>query len=258
MLFDTHSPRRRRAVQVTFAFLAILMGGGLVLFGIGSNQSGGGIADIANGGTIDPAKEAEKKQKSAQEKLAANPKDEQAAADLAFANLQIAANKAFDAKGNVTKDGQPLLNAADASWTNYLKLGPAKPDAKVAFQYVTFYITPGATDYAKAARALEAVLVTRKESAGLYAQLALYKLAAGDNAAYKTARAKSLSLADSKERRDGIAEQLDDYEKQVKDAIAAQAKQAKESAKAGDSKSTTPPLKSLPNLGGVSTGGLGQ
>jgi hypothetical protein len=254
MLFDTHSPRRRRAVQITFAFLALLMGGGLVLFGIGSNQSGGGITDALNSGAVDPVKDAEKDQQAAQEALIANPKDEAAAAKLAFANLQIAANKGFDAQGNVAKDGQPLLNAADAAWTNYLKLGPAKPDPKVAFQFVTYYVTPGAIDYAKAARALEAVLVTRKESAGLYAQLAVYKIAAGDNAAYKTARAKALELSDSKDRRDAIAEQLDQVEKDVKDAIAAQAKQAEESAGSGDGASTTPPIKSLPQLGGGAAG----
>jgi hypothetical protein len=257
MLFDTHSPRRRRAVQITFASLAILMGGGLVLFGIGGTQGGGLVDGINQSGTVDATKEAEKNQKAAQEALAANPKDEAAAAKLALANLQLAANKGFDAKGNVAKEGQQYLDAANAAWTNYLKLGPAKPDAKVAYQYITYYLTPGAIDYAKATRALEAVLVTRKPSAGLYAQLAFYSIAAGDNAKYKTARAKSLALATSKERRDAIAEQLDDVEKQVRDAIAAQAKQAKE---AGDATTkTTPQLQSLPGLGGASTGlsGLG-
>src|SRR3954469_16275541 len=40
MLFDLRG-RRRRAVQATYLTLAVLMGGGLVLFGIGGSVSGG-------------------------------------------------------------------------------------------------------------------------------------------------------------------------------------------------------------------------
>ena len=40
MLFDLRG-RRRRAVQATYLTLAVLMGGGLVLFGIGGDVSGG-------------------------------------------------------------------------------------------------------------------------------------------------------------------------------------------------------------------------
>ena len=40
MLFDLRG-RRRRAVQGTYLMLALLMGGGLVLFGIGGSVSGG-------------------------------------------------------------------------------------------------------------------------------------------------------------------------------------------------------------------------
>ena len=40
MLFDLKG-KRRRAVQGTYLMLAILMGAGLVLFGIGSSTNGG-------------------------------------------------------------------------------------------------------------------------------------------------------------------------------------------------------------------------
>jgi len=40
VLFDLKG-RRRRVVQATYLLLAILMGGGLVLFGIGGDVSGG-------------------------------------------------------------------------------------------------------------------------------------------------------------------------------------------------------------------------
>ena len=49
MLFDLRGRGRRRTVQAIYLSLAILMGGGLVLFGIGSNTSGGGIVDAVVG-----------------------------------------------------------------------------------------------------------------------------------------------------------------------------------------------------------------
>src|SRR5436305_1999714 len=48
MLFDLRG-KRRRAVQVTYAGLAVLMGSGLVFFGIGGSVSGG-LLDAFKGG----------------------------------------------------------------------------------------------------------------------------------------------------------------------------------------------------------------
>ena len=41
MLFDLRGRGRRRTVQTIYLTLAILLGGGLVLFGIGGSVSGG-------------------------------------------------------------------------------------------------------------------------------------------------------------------------------------------------------------------------
>src|SRR2546423_14290543 len=51
MLFDTRARGRRRTIQVIYLGLAILMGGGLILFGIGGATSGGLLdAFKSNGG----------------------------------------------------------------------------------------------------------------------------------------------------------------------------------------------------------------
>ena len=44
MLFDLRSRGRRRTVQAVYLGLALLMGGGLVLFGVGAGNGNGGIA----------------------------------------------------------------------------------------------------------------------------------------------------------------------------------------------------------------------
>src|SRR5918992_4487779 len=48
MLFDLQG-KRRRVVQATYLTLAVLMGGGLVLFGIGSDAGQGGLFDAVFG-----------------------------------------------------------------------------------------------------------------------------------------------------------------------------------------------------------------
>lgn len=248
MLFDTQSPGRRRFVQVTFASLAILMGGGLVLFGIGSNTGDGGLADALrnNPGSVDDG--ASKDAKNAQKALELNPKDVDAARRLAKANLAIASAAAFDESGNVVEDGgQELITAADNAWTKYLALGPEKPDASVAIQFTSFYALPGVAKFDQAGRALEAVLVTRKPTSGLYAQLAIYALASGNADKAKEARARALELAPSPERRTSIAKELDAIEKSIADQQKAAAKQA-EAQGGGESGGTTPPLKTLPTL----------
>ena len=57
MLFDLRG-RRRRAVQVTYLMLAVLMGGGLVLFGIGGDVSGGLFDAFKGDGGGDSARQA--------------------------------------------------------------------------------------------------------------------------------------------------------------------------------------------------------
>src|SRR2546421_24591 len=49
MLFDLRSRGRRRTVQAVYLGLAILMGGGLVLFGVGAGNGFGGILDAFTG-----------------------------------------------------------------------------------------------------------------------------------------------------------------------------------------------------------------
>ena len=51
MLFDLRGRGRRRTVQVIYATLAILLGGGLVLFGIGGGTNGGLFDAIGGNGS---------------------------------------------------------------------------------------------------------------------------------------------------------------------------------------------------------------
>src|SRR5579864_1946450 len=50
MLFDLRSRRRRRVVKGVYVFLALLIGVGLVGFGVGTGGNFGGIFNAASGG----------------------------------------------------------------------------------------------------------------------------------------------------------------------------------------------------------------
>src|SRR5581483_342078 len=67
MLFDLRSRGRRRTVQGVYLGLALLMGGGLVLFGVGA---GNGFGGILNAFTGNGSSSAQKQAVSQQEKTA--------------------------------------------------------------------------------------------------------------------------------------------------------------------------------------------
>lgn len=251
MLFDTSSPGRKRAVQVIFSALAILMATGMVLFGIGGNESFNPFLDSSGSSATQTARSDAKK---AQESLKVNPRDEAAALKLARARVQIAQLDGIVPQSggqiNEDEDGQKLIDEAIASWTAYMKLGPAKPDGGVAMQYVGLFGLPTVAKYDQAARALEAALVTREPSPGLYAQLAVYHLVSGDSDKYQQARARALDLSEDADRREEIKKYLDDVKKDIDEQTKAAAEQNEDAGGEAGGEGTTPKLPTLPAFGG--------
>jgi tetratricopeptide (TPR) repeat protein len=207
MLFDLRGRGRRRTVQAIYLSLAILMGGGLVLFGIGGNTSGG-LFDAFNGGggsgggsSVD--KVAQQRIDTYNKRLQANPSDQASWLGMTKVRFQLAntgenynsTQQAYTAKGV----GQ--LRQADHAWTKYLALDPTKPDPSTANLMVQAYGQAGLKQYAKAVNALEIVMDNRSDSSGLYAQLAV--LAAGANQTRKSelAEQKAIDLAPKDQRK---------------------------------------------------------
>src|SRR4051794_40444162 len=91
MLFDLRGRGRRRTVQAIYLSLAVLMGGGLVLFGIGGATSGGLIDAIQGGSSTTSAADAfQKRVDSLDKRVQANPRDSRAWAELADVRFQSA------------------------------------------------------------------------------------------------------------------------------------------------------------------------
>jgi hypothetical protein len=139
MLFDLKG-KRRRAVQGTYLTLAILMGAGLVLFGIGSSVSGG-LGDLFSGGSGSNQgdKIILKKIDTAEKRLAVNPRDQAALAAVIRGHYQLATARADPRTGTFSVDARKDLVAAAGAWQRYLATKPAKPDLGLARVMVQTY-----------------------------------------------------------------------------------------------------------------------
>ena len=133
MLFDLRGRGRRRVVQVIYVGLAVLIGLGLIGFGIGGGFGGGGLFTAAtnNEGAI----EVELRQRSQEVRKA-----HQAAASehrrVGKADARAAARsgrrKRRSQNGQLTSKGKELFSQAANSWRTYLALNPPKPSAQLA------------------------------------------------------------------------------------------------------------------------------
>ncbi len=156
MLFDLRSRGRRRTVQVVYLGLAVLMGGGLVLFGVGA---GNGVGGLLNAFTGNGSGNAQVQVVSAQEKAAVQqtklrPTDPAAWSALVSARWESASsgNDYNTATGTFTAVGRRELAATTAAWQRYLQLTKS-PDPNLAVLAARAYANLG--EYAGAASAWE-------------------------------------------------------------------------------------------------------
>ena len=205
MLFDLRGRGRRRTVQVIYLSLAILMGGGLVLFGIGGATSGGLIDAIQGNSSTTSGTDAFQKRVDALEKRTqANPQDKAAWAQLAGLRFQQAGSGAnYDqATGAYTAKGKALLAQASSAWQRHLALAGEKPDTTVANQMVQAYGVTGLRNYAEAVKALEFVIdATPNATFQQYAQLAVLAHGAKQTRKATLSADKAVSLAPKDQRK---------------------------------------------------------
>jgi hypothetical protein len=210
MLFDLRARGRRRAIKVIYLFLAVLMGGGLVFFGIGGNTSGGlfdAFKSNGGGGNVDDrlTKQVQRYEKQVQ----TQPRDARAWAALTRAQYQVAGLGAnYDQNaGTFTTKGKQALVKVERSWDRYMALDPPKPDADLAALMVQAFSPTGLSRPPKAVAAQEIVVDARPPSAGLYSTLAVLAYQAGQTRKGDLAAGKAVALA-PKDQRSVLKEQL--------------------------------------------------
>jgi tetratricopeptide (TPR) repeat protein len=205
MLFDPRGRGRRRTVQVIYLSLAILMGGGLVLFGIGGGTNGGLFDAIGGSGGGSASVDTVFKDRLAkyERQLKVNPQDQAALigmTKLRFGNASSGEN--FNqTEGAYTAKGLAELRQASAAWQRYLATNPEKPDAGTANLMVQAYGPAGLKQYDKAVTAMETVIDSRKETANLYAQLAILAAGAKQDRKSELAEQKALDLTPKADRK---------------------------------------------------------
>ncbi|HEX2410543.1 MAG TPA: hypothetical protein VHJ39_05205 [Solirubrobacteraceae bacterium] len=204
MLFDLRGAGRRTTIKVVYLMLAVLMGGGLVLFGIGGDVSGGLVDAITErGGTTDSGTgRYEDRVRAAEGATQANPKDAEAWAALARARFQLAsAGDNFDQQTQqFSAQGKAQLGSATQAWERHLALEPKQPDDGVASLMVQAYSPLGLNDPAKAVAAQEVITEARPTSA-TFANLAIFAYQAGQTRKGDLAADKAVSLADEADRK---------------------------------------------------------
>jgi hypothetical protein len=224
MLFDLRGRGRRRTVQAIYLSLAVLMGGGLVLFGIGSSSNGGIVdAIVGDGSSGDTATSTlDKRIKSTLAKTRAAPGEPAAWADLARLRYQRAGIDGIKDDGTYTTKGKAKLSLAADAWEQHLQLDPKQPNVRVARLMVQAYSQSGLNQPVKAVRAMELVTAAEKPpSTKLYQQLAQLAYLAGENRTGDLAAERAVDLAPANERKD-----LRAAFKQLKTQAATQAAQA--------------------------------
>ncbi len=200
MLFDLRGRGRRRTVKVIYIGLAVLIGVGLVGFGVGGGLSGGGILNAtSNNEGSGGASFASKIKKY--EKLTKTQPSNPANFELLAKNLlHEAGNEGYvSASGAPTSKGKELYRRASQAWISYLALNPPNPNPELAQLVYVIYSEAGLNEPAKAVQALNFV-VERRPTAAYYAQLAEFAYKAKNERLGDLAAAKAVALAPANER----------------------------------------------------------
>ena len=212
MLFDLRGRGRRRTVQGIYLGLAVLMGGGLVLFGVGGNVSGGLLDALKNNPKSGSSDVFVKRLKAAEKLATAQPQNAQAWANVVKLRFQVAGTgDSYDnTTGAFTQKGKVQLQRVDQAWNHYMDLNPKKIDTTAATYMVQAY-APGALNKAdKLVRAYEVVIDgTAKPTFDQYRNLAIYSYLAGESRKGDLARGKAIALA-PKDQRANVKQQIDD------------------------------------------------
>ena len=209
MLFDLRG-HRRRAVQTTYVILAVLMGGGLVLFGIGG--SSGGILDAVTGnnsGGADVNDQLQKRIDRQEERLKTSPTNATVLAELIRLNYQAAVSQQPSGSSTFPDDAKDELRAAGTYWDRYVEAKQGDPSPDLARFAYTIFGTGGLNQPAKAEEAVRTIAAQANDSQ-TYLLLVQTATAAGDTRTAQLAAQKAVDLAPKGQRKQvqKVAKQL--------------------------------------------------
>jgi hypothetical protein len=218
MLFDLRGRGRRRTVQVIYLGLAVLLGGGLVLFGIGGDVQGG-LFDAFRENQGSGVEQIVKRRDAARKETTANPRNPAAWAKLAESEYQLAGQSkgynpnAATATEQFTGTARKHLEAAKRAWERHLAVAGKNPDTNLAGTMRNALVSLG--DDAGAVKAQEVILDKLPNPGfGDFAQLSVLAYQAGQTRKGDLASKRALELA-PKDQREALKAQLDQAKAQA-------------------------------------------
>ncbi len=209
MLFDLRG-RRRRAVQATYLTLAVLMGGGLVLFGVGSDAPQGlvdAFTDSDGGSDVDS--QLQDRIDRQEDRLKTSPQNAAVLAELVRLNYQAASAQVPSGSSAFPADSKDELRRAGAYWDRYLTATANDPDPGLARLALNVFDSGGLNRPGKAKDAARIVAADANDSQ-TYLLLVQRAQAAGDKRTAQLAAQKAIDLApkDQKKQVEKVAKQL--------------------------------------------------
>lgn len=201
MLFDLRG-RRRRAVQATYLTLAVLMGGGLVFFGIGGSVSGG-LLDAFKGGSgndQNPGGAVQKRIDKNKAKLRANPQSIPLTQELMRDEFQLAGSQVTQGSASYPKEARDELARAGGYWKRYLTLEKGEPNPDLARVALQVY-DPNALNKPNDAQNAAQIVAKADNDAASYLRLVQYSTLAKDTRTADLAAKKAVDLAPKGERK---------------------------------------------------------
>jgi hypothetical protein len=200
MLFDLRG-RRRRAVQATYLMLAVLMGGGLVLFGIGGDVSGGLVDAFKGGGGGSSGNSAlEDSIDRQEERLAKSPQNEAVLQNLIRDYYSLATGQRESGTVGFPDDAKDELRKSGAYWQRYVEAADGEPSADAA-RYALQVYDVGALNRPKQAQEAAAIIARESNDVASYLRLTSYAALAGDTRTADLAAKKAVDLAPKGQRK---------------------------------------------------------
>jgi hypothetical protein len=195
MLFDLRSRGRRRTVQAVYLGLALLMGGGLVLFGVGTGNGNGGLLNAFSGGGSSGAQNQalSSQEKAAIKQTQLHPSDPNAWANLVSARWDNAtsASNYNSTTSTFTASGKKELTNTTTAWQRYVAL-TKNPNSSIAILAARAYGALG--DYSGESSAWAIQAAANPGVAHGYECLAASAFAAGETREGDLALNKALPL----------------------------------------------------------------
>lgn len=197
MLFDLRG-RRRRVVQVTYLLLALLLGGGLVLFGVGGDVSGGLVDAFKGGGGSSGDSALNDKIEKQEERLQATPRNEALLQSL-VRDYYAKATQTRESGAQFPPEAKDDLRKAASYWSRYSTTAE-KPNPTTASYALQIYDV-GALNQPKEAQKVASILAQAQNDTPSYLRLVSYAARAGDTRTADLAGQKAVDLAPKAQRK---------------------------------------------------------